>query len=134
MNRRNLMKATAATALFLGLGLSIRKPHAGSFEITKSDAEWKAILTPEQFAVMRQEDTERPFTSALLDEHRKGTFDCAACDLPLYASETNCRMLSARRKTTRCSRRGPKFTAAAAAVTWGMCSRTAPSPLACATA
>lgn len=88
MNRRNLMKATAATALFLGLGLSIRKPHAGSFEITKTEAEWKAILTPEQFAVMRQEDTERPFTSALLDEHRKGTFDCAACDLPLYASET----------------------------------------------
>ena len=88
MNRRNLLKATAATALFLGLGLSIRKPHAGSFEITKTEAEWKAILTPEQFAVMRHENTERPFTSALLDEHRKGTFDCAACDLPLYASET----------------------------------------------
>jgi peptide-methionine (R)-S-oxide reductase len=88
MNRRNLLKATTVTALLLGLGVSIRKPRAESFEITKIEAEWKAILTPEQFAVMRQEDTERPFTSALLEEHRKGTFNCAACELPIYASET----------------------------------------------
>ncbi len=46
------------------------------------------ILSPEQYAVLREEDTERPFTSALLEEKRKGTFNCAGCDLPLFASET----------------------------------------------
>ena len=59
-----------------------------AFEITKTPEEWKKILSPAAFAVMREEDTERPWTSALLDEHRKGTFNCAGCALPLYASET----------------------------------------------
>ena len=86
MNRRHLLKTAALTGLMLGLG--IPRLRAEAFEISKTDAEWKAVLTPEQFAVMRQEDTERPFTSALLEEHRKGTFDCAACDLPLYSSTT----------------------------------------------
>ena len=46
------------------------------------------MLSPEAYAVLRQEATERPFTSVLLDEHRKGTFACAGCALPLFASET----------------------------------------------
>jgi len=45
-------------------------------------------LTPAQYNVLRQEGTERPFTSPLLDEHRAGTFACAGCDLPLYSSKT----------------------------------------------
>jgi peptide-methionine (R)-S-oxide reductase len=57
------------------------------FEIMRSDAEWQAMLTPEQYAVLRHEQTERPFTSPLLDEHRKGAFNCAGCELPLFASE-----------------------------------------------
>jgi peptide-methionine (R)-S-oxide reductase len=60
---------------------------AESFEIMRSDAEWQAMLTPEQYAVLRHEQTERPFTSPLLDEHRKGAFNCAGCELPLFASE-----------------------------------------------
>ena len=88
MNRRNLLKTAAVSSLLAGLGLSLPKSHAETFEISKTEDEWKAILTPAQFAVLRQEDTERPFTSALLDEHRKGTFNCAACALPLYASAT----------------------------------------------
>ncbi len=59
-----------------------------TFEVTKTEAEWKAILTDDQFRILRQEDTERPFTSALNNEKRKGVFQCAGCDLPVYASET----------------------------------------------
>jgi len=58
------------------------------YEVTHSDAEWRKLLTPEQYDVLRQAGTERPFTSALLDEHRAGTFACAGCDLPLFSSKT----------------------------------------------
>jgi peptide-methionine (R)-S-oxide reductase len=61
---------------------------AEKFEIEKTDAEWRKILTPDQYDVLRQQGTERPFTSPLLDEHRKGTFACVGCDLPLFSSET----------------------------------------------
>ncbi|HEX9392581.1 MAG TPA: peptide-methionine (R)-S-oxide reductase MsrB [Usitatibacteraceae bacterium] len=52
-----------------------------------SDAEWKQKLTPAQFDVLRKEGTERPFSSPLNDEKRKGVFHCSACDLPVYTSE-----------------------------------------------
>ena len=52
------------------------------------EAEWKKRLTPEQFAVLREEHTERAGTSALLGEHRKGTFVCAGCNLALFDSST----------------------------------------------
>ena len=60
----------------------------GHFEITRTPEEWRKLLTPEQYAVLRQEDTERPFTSPLNNEKRKGVFACAGCDLPLFSSET----------------------------------------------
>lgn len=82
MNRRTLL--TSALAL-----LAARPAFAeGQFEITLTEAEWRARLSPEAYAVLREEDTERAFTSPLNDEKRKGTFHCAGCDLPLYASET----------------------------------------------
>jgi len=52
-----------------------------------TDAEWRQKLTPEQFRVLRQHGTERPFTSPLNDEHGKGVFVCAACAQELYRSE-----------------------------------------------
>jgi peptide-methionine (R)-S-oxide reductase len=58
------------------------------FEITKTEAEWKSFLTPEQFNVLRKHGTERAGTSPLDKEHGKGTFACAGCDLSLFASET----------------------------------------------
>ena len=61
---------------------------AGKFEIEKTDAEWRAQLTPQQYEILRQEGTEPPGSSPLLTEHRKGTFACAGCDLPLFSSDT----------------------------------------------
>jgi peptide-methionine (R)-S-oxide reductase len=56
--------------------------------LEKSDAEWKASLTPEQFHVLREHGTERAGTSPLNREKRDGTFRCAGCGEPLFASET----------------------------------------------
>lgn len=57
-------------------------------KLIKSNDEWKKTLTPAQYDVLREEGTERPFTSTLLDEHRAGVFVCVACDLPLFSSAT----------------------------------------------
>ena len=58
------------------------------FEITKTEAEWHQILTPEQFSVLRKHGTERSYTSQLDKEYDKGTYVCAGCALPLFLSET----------------------------------------------
>ena len=58
------------------------------FEITKTEAEWRQILTPEQFSVLRKHGTERSYTSQLDKEYDMGTFVCAGCALPLFLSET----------------------------------------------
>jgi peptide-methionine (R)-S-oxide reductase len=58
------------------------------FEITKSPEEWRKILTPEQFQVLREHGTERAGTSPLDKNYAVGTYDCAGCDLPLFSSET----------------------------------------------
>lgn len=84
MHRRTLLSLTAALPALFAL---TRTSRAETFAVEHSAEEWKKLLPPETYAVMREEDTERPWTSALLDEHRKGTFNCAACALPLYASE-----------------------------------------------
>ena len=57
---------------------------AQSFPVTRSDAEWRAMLTPEQYQVMRRHGTERPGSCALLHEKRAGTFFCAGCESPLF--------------------------------------------------
>jgi peptide-methionine (R)-S-oxide reductase len=58
-----------------------------TFEVVKSDEEWRRILTPEQYAVLRGHATERPGTCALLHEHRAGTFSCAACGRRLFVAD-----------------------------------------------
>jgi len=85
MNRRQFF---STTAIPLALGPWSTRASAESFEINKTDAEWKKILSPEAYATLRRAVTERPFTSPLLNEHRKGVFTCGGCDLPAYASET----------------------------------------------
>ena len=86
MDRRTVLKYAGFTAVSLIAGS--RQGFAEDFEIRRTEAEWKALLAPEQYAVLREENTEPPNSSPLLDEHRKGTFACAGCDLPLYSSET----------------------------------------------
>jgi peptide-methionine (R)-S-oxide reductase len=95
IGRRSLLLGSAASVGALALlrfGRSALSTATAAptehFEITHTDAEWKARLTPEQYAVLRQQGTERPFTSPLNHEKRAGTFACAGCDLPLFSSAT----------------------------------------------
>lgn len=60
----------------------------GSFEIERTPAEWKAQLTENQYLILREEKTERPYTSDLLKEKRAGMYHCAGCDLAVYPSDT----------------------------------------------
>ena len=76
-------------AAFAGLRLLGGSAEAAQrFEITRSDAEWRRILGPSQYSVLRQHRTERAGTSPLNAEKRRGTFACAGCDLPLFSSRT----------------------------------------------
>jgi peptide-methionine (R)-S-oxide reductase len=60
---------------------------AKQYPVTHTEAEWRKILTPEQYEIMRQHGTEMPGSCALLHEKRAGTFHCAACDQPLFPSK-----------------------------------------------
>ncbi|MBN7783994.1 peptide-methionine (R)-S-oxide reductase MsrB [Ponticoccus gilvus] len=65
---------------------ALSQPALAAFEVSRSREEWRAILTEAEFRVMREEGTERAFTSPLNDEKRAGSFLCKGCDLPLYSS------------------------------------------------
>jgi peptide-methionine (R)-S-oxide reductase len=65
-----------------------RKTDDKTFEVTRTDAEWRAQLTPEQYRVLREHGTERAGTSPLDKQYAKGTFACAGCGLPLFSSDT----------------------------------------------
>jgi peptide-methionine (R)-S-oxide reductase len=92
LTRRSVFWAGAsALAVFVAhrlLGLGSVSQAAETFEVSHSEAEWRALLTPAQYAVLRQQSTERPFSSPLDHEQRTGTFACAGCDLPLFSSKT----------------------------------------------
>lgn len=86
MTRRGFLATTAAA---LGLApVAGRSPAAQSFEVTRSEAEWRTMLSDLEYRVMREEGTERAFTSPLNDEKRAGRFLCKGCDLPLYDAAT----------------------------------------------
>ena len=56
-------------------------------KIDKSENEWRKLLTPEQFNILREEGTEKPFSSPLNENKKKGEYVCAGCDLPMFTSE-----------------------------------------------
>jgi peptide-methionine (R)-S-oxide reductase len=89
MNRRSFLLSSSLTLAGAAAlpSLSHGQPKAPD-RVVKTPEEWKKVLTPEQFTILREEGTERPYSSALNNEKRKGTFVCAGCDLPLFTSDT----------------------------------------------
>jgi peptide-methionine (R)-S-oxide reductase len=85
MKRRDVLSHLLTGAMGSAL-LSVRPALA--YEVTHSDEEWKKLLSPAAYQVLRHEDTEAPGTSPLNKEHRKGIFACAGCALDLYSSDT----------------------------------------------
>ena len=89
IDRRALLGLGGSAAV--GLLLYSRAGSAtagGAFAVSHSPAGWRRLLGAQRFAVLRQAATERPFTSPLLKEHRKGFFTCAGCGQPLFGSST----------------------------------------------
>lgn len=102
MNRRHLVLSSLAAAVAGLAGFPVvattlwqdptgSKDEAGKSskskgikKVIKTDAEWKQLLTPEQYNVMRQKGTEAPYSSPLNNIHEKGIFECAGCELPLF--------------------------------------------------
>jgi len=89
MKRRSFLYHLASLGVLGVAGRVATAEDPGKVEkLTKTNTEWKQLLTPAQYNVLREEGTERPFSSALNDEKRKGEFVCAACSLPLFTSDT----------------------------------------------
>ncbi len=89
--RRNFVASLGALFAMPGLARAAAPKDSAPGKVEKvklSDEEWKKRLSPESYAVLRHEATERAGSSPLNAEHRKGTFVCAGCDLPLFASES----------------------------------------------
>ncbi len=90
LTKRGFISGAAAALGAISFGGCARKREAApaeNFEVTKSPEEWRKILTGEQYAVLREESTERSGSSPLNKEARRGTYACAGCDLPVYRSE-----------------------------------------------
>lgn len=91
MDRRTFIKLAAggsgalALSKFLVPGLAVAAERID--KISRTNAEWKKLLSPEQYDVLREEGTERPFSSLLDHEKRSGMYLCTACDLPLFSSK-----------------------------------------------
>jgi peptide-methionine (R)-S-oxide reductase len=92
MTRRNILLLGVASLAVAASGFGRRRlvPEAGAaaFEVSHNDAEWRRLLTAEQYDVLRREGTEPPFSSPLDFETRAGIFHCAGCDLALFSSKT----------------------------------------------
>ncbi|MEL6167965.1 MAG: peptide-methionine (R)-S-oxide reductase MsrB [Pseudomonadota bacterium] len=82
MDRRTFLTTTTAAIL-----AAPAMGNTGSFEVTRTDDEWRAMLTDLEYKVMRREGTERPFSSPLDKNWAAGTYHCRGCDLPVYSSE-----------------------------------------------
>jgi peptide-methionine (R)-S-oxide reductase len=89
INRRTLLAATAGGAAVVLIGRAGAPAAAAQrFEITRTDAQWRKLLGPARYSILREAGTERAGTSPLNKEHRRGTFVCAGCGLPLFSSAT----------------------------------------------
>ena len=86
------MASVGAVAIAVGTRFALtstaRPSSPGHFPVEHSDAEWRKLLSPAAYHVLRESGTEAPFSSPLLTEHRRGIFACAGCDRQLYDSRT----------------------------------------------
>ena len=89
-DRRTALKTglIAALAAAFKPGFAATPQPATAYQVTHTEAEWKKLLTPAQYSVLRQEGTDRPFASPLLHEERRGVFNCAGCEQALFSSTT----------------------------------------------
>ncbi len=88
IRRRFLALLGASAALPVAAACTAKPAQAKAYPVSYSEAEWRRRLTPAQFEILRRKGTERPGSSALVGEHRKGTFVCAGDNNPLFASDT----------------------------------------------
>jgi peptide-methionine (R)-S-oxide reductase len=88
IDRRGLLGAGVLGLLGLAVLRAPAAAGAAGFKVQHTPAEWRKMLGPQRYAILREASTERPFSSPLNDEHRRGTFVCAACALPLFSSAT----------------------------------------------
>jgi len=89
--RRQLLAGGAVTGFLVYLGAvrrTAQADNASAFEVTRTDDEWRRLLQPAQYEILRRHGTEPPGSSPLDHEFRKGLYACAGCALPLYASDT----------------------------------------------
>ena len=88
--RDALMGGAIVLAALAGVAALRARPTRAAVAdpLARGDAYWRRTLTPEEYAVLREDGTERPYSSALLDEHRRGVFACAGCGLALFSSAT----------------------------------------------
>jgi peptide-methionine (R)-S-oxide reductase len=88
LDRRRLIGAVAIAAAGAGAGLARHARAAASYPVQFTPAQWRARLGPAAFAVLREQQTEAPGTSPLLNEHRHGVFSCDGCDQAAFSSAT----------------------------------------------
>jgi peptide-methionine (R)-S-oxide reductase len=91
--RQLLLGGSLLSVGLLAWGSSLHSPRAhsapdGTFPVTHTDAEWRQLLNPQQYEILRNAGTEQPYSSPLNDEHRPGVFSCAGCALDLFSSAT----------------------------------------------
>jgi peptide-methionine (R)-S-oxide reductase len=83
-----MMDRRAFLAFIPAIGFGAKAFAAQTYAVTHTDAEWRKLLSADQYVVLRQAGTERPFSSSLLNEHRKGVFACAGCEQSAFSSDT----------------------------------------------
>ena len=84
-SRRSVLIGGSASSAVIAIGLS-SPAEAKRFAVVLTDAEWRSKLGPDRYRIMRQAGTERPYSSPLNKEKRKGIYVCAGCQLPLFSS------------------------------------------------
>ncbi len=88
LSKRQFLGFSSLAAMGLTFGCGSDAKAKTKFAVTKTDAEWRKVLSPAAYTVLRKDSTERPYTSPLNKEKRVGTYVCAGCAKPLFSSKT----------------------------------------------